>query len=257
MSAGDADPKSLTAAALKDPKIMQALQEKLAGLEGMRSTFYDSLPPNIKRRVNACRNIHKDFVGIEAEFYREINALEQKYHKKYSTLYTKRTEIVQGKYEPTEEEGHCSDQEKEGEDEENEQPEQQNSIRLPSAFEDDAKGIPEFWLTVLKSASHTDALIEPHDEAPLSYMKDLVLEYLPPNPEEKDLIGFSLNFHFEPNEYFEGTVLTKTYKLRMEPSADEVLTYEGPEIVHAHGSTIKWKKDKNVTKKIIKKKQKK
>lgn len=256
MSAGDADAQTLTAAAMKDPALLAALQEKLAGLEGMRSTFYDALPPKIKGRVNACRNIHKDFVSIEADFYREINALEQKYHEKYGAVYERRKKIIQGDYEPTEDECKCTDKLANGGAADEDADEPMDGIRLPSAIPDDAKGIPEFWLTVLKSATHTDSLIEPHDEPPLTKLKDLTLEYEAKDPECPDLIGFTLNFWFEPNDYFEETCLKKVYKLRIEPDKDEALTYEGPEIVHASGTEITWKKDKNVTKKVIKKKQK-
>lgn len=252
MSAGDADRRNLTAAALKDPSIMAALQEKLAGLEGMRSTFYGALPKPVKNRVNACRNIHKEFVGMESEFYREINELEQKYHNKYTNLYERRKKIIAGEYEPNEEE--C----KKGEDEESDDEcpdDAMDGIKLPPSFPEDVKGVPEFWLTVLKSAQCTDALIEDHDEPLLCKLKDVTLTY----DNEKSVegfIGFTLNFWFEPNEYFEETVLKKEYKLRLTPDKDEILTYEGPEIVQAQGTTITWKKDKNVTKKILKKKQK-
>ena len=187
MSSGDNDPKSMASQAMKDPAIMAAIQEKLAGLEGMRSTFYDALPKPIKNRVNACRNIQKSYVGMEAEFYNEINQLERKYHEKFSELYKKRESIVNGKYEPKEEECvHSGDEDEE--DEESSEMNKSNGdvqmnedgeamIRLPSAFPDDAPGVPEFWLTVLKSAAHTDALIEPHDEEVLKHCTDVILKY--------------------------------------------------------------------------------
>lgn len=47
--------------------------------------------------------------------------------------------------------------------------------------------------------------------------------------------GFSLEFHFEPNEYFTDTVLTKRYEMRYEPDPEDPLSYEGPEIVKCTG----------------------
>jgi len=269
MSSGDNDPKTMAAQAMKDPAIMAAIQEKLAGLEGMRSTFYDALPKKIKNRVNACRNIQKNYVDMEAEFYHEINQLERRYHEKFSELYKKRNEIVNGKYEPNSEEClHSGD-----EDEDEEESEEKNGddamnengvIRLPSTFSEDAPGVPEFWLTVMKSASHTDALIEPHDDEVLKHCTNLVLKYedektieMADTGEESPTIGFSLQFHFQQNDYFSNEMLTKTYRLRVKPEKEALLAYEGPEIVQCTGCDINWKSDeKNVTQKIIKKKQK-
>jgi len=274
MSSGDNDPKTMAAQAMKDPQIMAAIQEKLAGLEGMRSTFYDALPKKIKSRVNACRNLQKDYVDMEAEFYHEINQLERRYHEKFSELYNKRSEIVNGQYEPKEEEcvhsgdedeeesGEQESEEKNGDVEMNENGEAM--LRLPSAFPDDAPGVPEFWLTVLKSASHTDALIEPHDEEVLKHCTNLVLKYedektieMADTGEESPTIGFSLQFHFAKNDYFSNEMITKTYRLRVKPEKEALLAYEGPEIVQCTGCDIIWKSsEKNVTQKTIKKKQK-
>jgi nucleosome assembly protein 1-like 1 len=274
MSSGDNDPKTMAAQAMKDPQIMAAIQEKLAGLEGMRSTFYDALPKKIKSRVNACRNLQKNYVDMEAEFYHEINQLERRYHEKFSELYKKRSEIVNGQYEPKEEEcvhsgdedeeesGEQESEEKNGDVEMNENGEAM--LRLPSAFPDDAPGVPEFWLTVLKSASHTDALIEPHDEEVLKHCTNLVLKYedektieMADTGEESPTIGFSLQFHFAKNDYFSNEMITKTYRLRVKPEKEALLAYEGPEIVQCTGCDINWKSsEKNVTQKTIKKKQK-
>lgn len=68
--------------------------------------------------------------------------------------------------------------------------------------------------------------------------------------------GFTLEFHFEPNEYFTNSVLTKEYEMRTEADAEDPFSYEGPEIIKCKGCTIDWKKGKNVTVKLIKKTQK-
>ena len=69
------------------------------------------------------------------------------------------------------------------------------------------------------------------------------------------LIGIS-EFEFSENDYFENDVLTKTYHLSNKLDEDDPLGYEGPEIIRCSGCEIKWKKDMNVTEKIVKKKQK-
>lgn len=98
--------------------------------------------------------------------------------------------------------------------------------------------------------------------------------------------SFTLEFHFEPNGYFNNAVLTKVYKMKSEPDASEPFSFEGPEIVDCEGwahehcccynthtlqyyttvfmfwplflcsCQIDWHKGKDVTVKTIKKKQK-
>jgi nucleosome assembly protein 1-like 1 len=68
--------------------------------------------------------------------------------------------------------------------------------------------------------------------------------------------GFTIEFEFTPNEYFSNQILTKSYELRTGPDEHEPLSYEGPEIVKSKGSQIQWNKGKNVTVKMVKKRQK-
>ncbi|KAH7701848.1 nucleosome assembly protein 1, partial [Aphelenchoides avenae] len=59
--------------------------------------------------------------------------------------------------------------------------------------------------------------------------------------------GFTLRFHFEPNEYFANTVLEKYYKLQLTPDADDPSCYDGPKPTATRGTKIQWKHAKNVT----------
>lgn len=52
------------------------------------------------------------------------------------------------------------------------------------------------------------------------------------------LQSFTLEFHFEPNEYFTNTVLTKVYKMKSEPDADDPFSFEGPEIIDCEGWAV-------------------
>ena len=52
-------------------------------------------------------------------------------------------------------------------------------------------------------------------------------------------------------------MLTKYYQLDIELDEEEPFEYDGPNIVKATGCEIQWKEGKNVTQKIVKKKQKK
>merc|ERR1712179_796701 len=73
---------------------------------------------------------------------------------------------------------------------------------------------------------------------------------------EKNPMGFTLHFHFLPNEYFTNTILTKSYELKCEPQEDDPFSFEGPEIFKCTGCPIDWSKGKNLTVKQVKKKQK-
>ena len=39
-------------------------------------------------------------------------------------------------------------------------------------------------------------------------------------------MGFTLYFHFSPNDYFSNEVLTKTYELKCEPQEDDPFSFE-------------------------------
>jgi nucleosome assembly protein 1-like 1 len=69
-------------------------------------------------------------------------------------------------------------------------------------------------------------------------------------------MSFSLELHFEPNEYFTNEVLTRTCRMRSQPDDSDPFSFDGPEIMGYTGCQIAWRKGKNVTLKTIKKTQK-
>ncbi|XP_015907755.1 nucleosome assembly protein 1-like 1 [Parasteatoda tepidariorum] len=215
-----------------------------------------ALNPNLmsksaRRLVRALKGIQLEHVNKESEFFKELHALEIKYEKIFQPLYDKRAAIITGAYNPTDEECEFqSDSDKElemsndlekvkieGEDKEKE-------------TETEVKGLPEFWLTAFKNAPSIQEMIEEYDEPILKHLIDVKATTF------ADPMSFTLEFHFEPNEYFTNSVLTKEYGLKCVPDPADVFSFEGPEIVKAKGCTIDWKKGKNVTVKTIKKKQK-
>lgn len=88
--------------------------------------FTQNLPPVVKKRVKALKKLLVAQTDIDTKFYTELHLLECKYHKQYVEFYNKvkyikyviiitflfhlylfnlqRNDIVQGNYEPTEEE---------------------------------------------------------------------------------------------------------------------------------------------------------
>ena len=117
--------------------------------------------------------------------------------------------------------------------------------------EENPKGVPSFWLTIFKNVDMLAEMVQEHDEAILESLQDIKVKF-----SEKDPMGFTLDFHFSPNDYFTNTVLTKEYVMRSEPDPQEPFGFEGPEIIKCKGCKIDWKKGKNVTVKLIKKVQK-
>ncbi|XP_077517833.1 nucleosome assembly protein 1-like 1 isoform X4 [Amblyomma americanum] len=244
----------LTAEMMKDPKILAALQSKLGVLAGASSGYIENLPACVKRRIKALKKLHVECAKVEAQFHMEVYALECKYFKLYQPFYDKRHQITMGKVEPTDEE--CdfhTDSDKE-EDEITEGVKKADiNEKGDEKKEETVVGIPEFWLTTLKNLDLVVDMIQEHDEEILKHLIDIKVRNLePPGPP----LGFALDFHFEPNDFFSNTVLTKTYEVKCEVDDSDPLSFEGPDIVSCKGCTIDWKKGKNVTVKTLKKKQK-
>uniref|UniRef100_G3VHF0 Nucleosome assembly protein 1 like 1 n=1 Tax=Sarcophilus harrisii TaxID=9305 RepID=G3VHF0_SARHA len=209
---------------MQNPQILAALQERLDGLVGTSTGYIESLPKVVKRRVNALKNLQVKCAQIEAKFYEEVHALERKYAVLYQPLFDKEEMKEKAKLE------------EEKKDEEKEDP----------------KGIPEFWLTVFKNVDLLSDMVQEHDEPILKHLKDIKVKF----SDAGQPMSFTLEFHFEPNEYFTNEMLTKTYRMRSEPDDSDPFSFDGPEIMSCTGCQVDWKKGKNVTLKTIKKKQK-
>ena len=48
----------------------------------------------VKRRIKALKNIQLKATHIEADFYKEVQALECKYHKLYTPLYEQVSDLA-------------------------------------------------------------------------------------------------------------------------------------------------------------------
>ncbi|KAI4894591.1 hypothetical protein NFI96_018814, partial [Prochilodus magdalenae] len=215
-----------------------------------------TLPKAVKRRVYALKRLQVQSAHIEAKFYEEVHELERKYAGLYQPIFEKRREVVSGAVEPTDEE--C-EWHSEGEEEE-----LADDLKTKAALEEkkaesapaeDLKGIPEFWLTIFKHVDMLGEMLQEHDEPILKHLQDIKVKFSEPG-EPMVCTSFTLEFHFEPNSYFSNTVLTKIYKMKSEPDSADPFSFEGPEIVDCEGCKIDWHKGKDVTVKIIKKKQK-
>uniref|UniRef100_A0A669CYA1 Nucleosome assembly protein 1-like 4a n=1 Tax=Oreochromis niloticus TaxID=8128 RepID=A0A669CYA1_ORENI len=213
------------------------------------------LPKAVKRRVHALKRLQVQCANIEAKFYEEVHELERKYAALYQPLFDKRRDIVTGTVEPTDEE--CEwhsdrDEEEELAEEVKEKAAIEDAKKEEATPEEDPKGIPEFWLTIFKSVDMLSDMLQEHDEPILKHLKDIQVKFSEPG----EPMSFTLEFHFEPNGYFNNAVLTKVYKMKSEPDPSDPFSFEGPEIIDCEGCQIDWHKGKDVTVKTIKKKQK-
>jgi len=275
---------------MKNPLLMAAMQDKLQGLVGDTSGYIENLPKSIKNRINALKNIQVECVKLEGKFYEEAHQLEMKYAGLFEPLFQKRNNIVNAAYEPTEEEckfvefGEEEEEEDAEEDKENtdvekkvngvaeedekmvngvdeEEKKEENTTTGVLGMDENTKGIPEFWLTAMKNVDALAESIQPHDEAILKHVTDIQLHFTGRKPGEEasedNPMGFMLEFHFSDNEFFTNKTLTKTYMMKADPDMEDPFSFDGPDIVGCAGCEIEWKsKEKNVTQKTVKKKQK-
>ncbi|XP_037070853.1 nucleosome assembly protein 1-like 1 [Pollicipes pollicipes] len=234
-----------------NPQVLAALQGRLDGMVGSPSGYIESLPKVVKRRIKALKNIQLKATHTEAEFYREVHALECKYHKLYTPLYDQRTQVISGQYEPTDAECEFTLDDDISEDMKDKAQIDEAPPKPPADMDENTKGIPEFWLTVCKNVDLLAEMIQEYDEPILKHLTDIKVAF-----REKDPEGFTLEFHFSPNDHFTNAVLTKEYFMKCTPDEKDPFSFEGPEIIKSKGCTIDWKAGKNITEKTIKKKQK-
>ncbi|KAI3716356.1 hypothetical protein L6452_23636 [Arctium lappa] len=202
--------------------LVNALKNKLQNLAGQHSDILESLTPPVRKRVEVLREIQSEHDELEAKFFEERAALELKYQKLYEPLYSKRYDIVNGVVEVEEKDEAAKDQ--------------------TDGNAKEEKGVPDFWLTAMKTHEILAEEISERDEDALKYLKDIKWCRI------DDPKGFKLEFFFDTNPYFKNSVLTKVYHM---------IDDDEPILEKAIGTTIEWLPGKCLTQKILKKKPKK
>ncbi|EHL01698.1 NAP-like protein [Glarea lozoyensis ATCC 20868] len=219
----------------QNPKLVQMIQGKLGSLVGRSSGYVESLPAPVRRRVAGLKGVQKEHSKLEAEFQEEVLELEKKYFAKFTPLYQKRAQIVNGAAEPTAEEIKAGEEDEEPSESDPAEKEEESAV--------DVKGIPEFWLSAMKNQVSLAEMITDRDEAALKDLVDVQMEYL-------DKPGFRLIFQFGENEFFTNKTITKTYFYQNESGYGGDFIYD-----HAEGSKIDWKAGKDLTVRVESKKQ--
>ncbi|KAI0988515.1 hypothetical protein GJ496_004468 [Pomphorhynchus laevis] len=214
-------------------------------------TMNSSIPKNILGRINALRNLQLQSIKIESELCNKVFHLEQEFAAKLKPLLSKREKIVNGTYDPSDKE--CKCEVNLPDDCLLSKEEVVNANTWMSGSGDSSeptKGIPNFWLQVLKNADPITSIIQEYDEPVLKFLTDITIEY-GDSTEEDELKSFKIVFHFSPNEYFKNERLTKWYELRVTASKDEPFFSEFPEMIGCAGCEIQWYPGKNVTEKTV------
>ncbi|KAJ5855712.1 uncharacterized protein N7529_009656 [Penicillium soppii] len=227
-----------TAASLfaRNPALVSMIQGKLGQLVGRSSGYIESLPPSVRRRVAGLKGIQKEHSKLEGQFQEEVLELEKKYFAKFTPLYNRRSTIINGGVEPTDDEVEAGKEDEE-EDDEEESKESKKEEGAP------INGIPEFWLSAMKNQISLDEMITERDEEALKHLTDIRMEYL-------DRPGFRLIFEFSENEFFTNKTISKSYFYKDENGYAGDFIYD-----HAEGSPIEWKEDKDLTLRLESKKQ--
>ncbi|XP_023731075.1 nucleosome assembly protein 1;4 [Lactuca sativa] len=203
--------------------LVNALKHKLQNLSGEHSDVLENLTPVVRKRVEVLQGIQAQHDEIEAKFFEERAALEAKYQKLYEPLYSKRYDIVNGVVEVDGVKG-------------------EDSMDQTDDKAKEEKGVPNFWVTAMKTHEILAEEISERDEEALKYLKDIKWCRI------DDPKGFKLDFYFDTNPFFKNSVLTKIYHM---------IDDDEPILEKAIGTDIEWLPGKCLTQKILKKKPKK
>ncbi|KAI8325506.1 NAP-domain-containing protein [Martensiomyces pterosporus] len=231
--------------------LLSMLQGRLGSLIGAPSGYVESLPKKVRERVDSLKYLQQQHTEIDAKFHLEILELEKKYNKLYAPLYERRNAIIQGEAEPTEDEKEEGRKISDAEKQEDEELSASGIKEVTDDEKEDDKeedeeapaGVPEFWLTALRSHPQLSELITERDEEAIKYLTDIRLAYLDEKP------GFKLEFVFRENPYFANQVLTKTYFYEQSEVAGDL------QFGSAQGTEIEWKPEHDLSVTVETKKQ--
>ncbi|NWR21266.1 NP1L4 protein, partial [Emberiza fucata] len=221
---------------MQNPQVLAALQERLDNTSVTPSSYIETFPKAVIRRIDALKKLQVKCAHIEAKFYEEVHDLERKYAALYQPLFDKRREFINGEAEPTDAE---SEWHSENEDEEKLAGELKNAVVIDEkAEETNVKGIPDFWFTIFRNVDMLSELVQEYDEPILKHLQDIKVKFSEPGQPMVTILDLMLLLCC--------SVLSFTWCLVLKCCFSPAVSR----------CTIDWKKGKNVTVKTIKKKQK-
>ena len=232
--------------------LLKATMEKLDKILTAKSAseaILEDLHPKVRGRVEHLRDLQEKYDDLENEYLEEQRKLVLKYESLYQPLYDARAAVVSGKKDAEIAPYVSAAGDEEGRD----------AGDSGDSDADLGKGIPEFWRACIMNNDVVSELITEKDDDVLKYLTDIRYELLgSPSPgsegdqedeDDEEEEGFKLYFEFDKaNPYFDNSVLEKTYRMMDE---------EEGILEKSEGSDILWKPGKNVTVKVMRKKNKK
>uniref|UniRef100_A0A8D1PLK4 Nucleosome assembly protein 1 like 4 n=1 Tax=Sus scrofa TaxID=9823 RepID=A0A8D1PLK4_PIG len=174
--------EKLTDQVMQNPQVLAALQERLDSVSHTPSSYIETLPKAVKRRINALKQLQVKCAHIEAKFYEEVHDLERKYAALYQPLFDKRREFITGDVEPTDAE---SEWHSENEEEDKLAGDVKDKVVIAekeaaAAEEPNPKGIPEFWFTIFRNVDMLSELVQEYDEPILKHLQDIKVKFSEP-----------------------------------------------------------------------------
>jgi len=82
---------------------LRTIQTQLGGLVGKNSGYFQTLPQSVRDKVRALKKLQKTKSAIDKDCKRAMEEIEKQFNVKYSALYEKRSQYVNGLLEPKEE----------------------------------------------------------------------------------------------------------------------------------------------------------
>lgn len=261
-SASASHPNQMTSASSTNKKSNDGCQERSSSTSIGSAQLLD--------RVNALRNLQLKAIDIESELFAKIYDLEIEHFRKSKDLMEKRKKIVSGEYEPTKDDCRCdveipSDSLFLKQNQNADSTHESHDVSVAGSGDATtnriaaAKGIPKFWLTVLKNAEPISSMIQEYDEPVMYHLIDISLDYEECNQSTAHPAdinrSFIIKFHFSSNQYFTNSILTKKYHVRTSADKEDPMSYEGPEIIACQGCAINWNPGMNVTERTVRRRK--
>jgi len=197
----------------------------------------------VKKRVRALKRLILAQNEIKLRFEAEVHLLKCKYQKVYEPYINKQTDIIQGNHEPTKGEYSSSDEE----DVQVSRYDELGEIGREPCNKQEPKGIPDFWFVYMENSYKFKSNILPHDEQIIRHLSDIRCN------RSEEYIGFTMEFHFTPNEWFTNSVLTMKFEEDPPNNIFDIVKFYGMEYAVEYkltGCEINWNEGKNVTQQI-------
>lgn len=199
-----------------------------------------NLPPYVVHRVEKLKELNSKRDEIMKQYLKDRAALEAKYNGLCEPLFAARANIVKGYLDDeiakeVEAAKSISEAEPKNEDEAKEESQEDESEKVV--------GIPQFWVCAMSHMEPLAEIITEEDVDCLEKLQNIVCI------DDPDGTGFTLEFHFAPNDYFHNSILKKHYEV------PNLLLDDEPILKNVEGCKIQWKPGRSLTYREVTKKQ--